>query len=105
MIWSFVAVCITYVFGTLITASGDLRTLNLLAAGGMVLNIGLNLVLIPRWQRAGRGLGRPDHPMGHGLGADGRRGEAVFLATCGDTSAGLGGFHFRPASAGLVVAN
>jgi O-antigen/teichoic acid export membrane protein len=53
MIWSFVAVCITYVFGTLITASGDLRTLNLLAAGGMVLNIGLNLVLIPRWQVLG----------------------------------------------------
>ncbi len=53
LIWSFVAVCITYVFGTLLTASGDLRTLNRMAAGAMVLNIGLNLVLIPRYQALG----------------------------------------------------
>ncbi len=53
LIWCFVAVCITYIFGTLLTASGDLRTLNWLAAGGMVLNIGLNLVLIPRMQVLG----------------------------------------------------
>ncbi len=53
MIWSFVAVCITYIFGTLLTASGDLRTLNWMAACGMVLNIGLNLVLIPRYQALG----------------------------------------------------
>lgn len=49
----FVAVCTTYVFGTLLTASGDLRTLNILAAGGMVLNILLNLFLIPRYQALG----------------------------------------------------
>jgi len=49
----FVAVCTTYVFGTLLTASGDLRLLNWMAAGGMVLNIGLNLVLIPRYQVLG----------------------------------------------------
>jgi len=53
LIWSFVAVCITYVFGTLLTASGDLRTLNRMAAVGMVLNIALNLVLIPRYQALG----------------------------------------------------
>ena len=53
MIWSFVAVCITYVYGTLLTASGDLRTLNWMAAGGMVLNIVLNLILIPRYQAFG----------------------------------------------------
>ncbi len=53
LIWSFVAVCITYVFGTLLTASGDLRALNFMAAGGMVLNIALNLVLIPRYQALG----------------------------------------------------
>ncbi|MBK8341324.1 MAG: polysaccharide biosynthesis C-terminal domain-containing protein [Flavobacteriales bacterium] len=49
----FVAVCTTYVFGTLLTASGDLRTLNILAACGMVLNILLNLVLIPKYQALG----------------------------------------------------
>lgn len=53
MIWSFVAVCITYVFGTLLTASGELGLLNRMAAAGMVLNIGLNLWLIPRYQVLG----------------------------------------------------
>ncbi|MEZ4806579.1 MAG: polysaccharide biosynthesis C-terminal domain-containing protein [Flavobacteriales bacterium] len=53
LIWSFVAVSTTYIFGTLLTAKGDLRTLNLLAAGGAVVNIGLNLVLIPMWKAEG----------------------------------------------------
>ncbi|MCB0795169.1 MAG: oligosaccharide flippase family protein [Flavobacteriales bacterium] len=43
----FVAVCTTYVYGTLLTAAGDLRRLNLIAGAGMVLNIGLNLWWIP----------------------------------------------------------
>ncbi|HMN05877.1 MAG TPA: oligosaccharide flippase family protein [Flavobacteriales bacterium] len=54
--WCFTGVCISYIFGTLLTASGDLRTLNFLAAGGMVLNIGLNLWLIPRGQAYGAAL-------------------------------------------------
>lgn len=54
--WCFVGVCITYIFGTLLTASGDLRTLNYLAAGGMVVNIGLNLWLIPHSQAYGAAL-------------------------------------------------
>lgn len=53
LIWGFVWVCISYIFGTLLTASGDLKTLNGLAAGAMVLNIALNLVLIPRHQALG----------------------------------------------------
>lgn len=53
LIWCFVGVCITYIFGTLLTASGDLRTLNKLAAGGMVLNIGLNFILIPQGHALG----------------------------------------------------
>jgi O-antigen/teichoic acid export membrane protein len=53
MIWSFVAVCTTYVFGTLLTASGDLGALNRMAAAGMVLNIGLNWFLIPRFAALG----------------------------------------------------
>jgi O-antigen/teichoic acid export membrane protein len=53
LMWCFTAVCITYVFGTLLTARGDLRRLNLMAAGGALLNVGLNLVLIPRWQAEG----------------------------------------------------
>lgn len=43
----FIGYSTTYVFGTLLTANGSLKHLNLVAAGGMLLNIGLNLVLIP----------------------------------------------------------
>ncbi|MBP9080971.1 MAG: polysaccharide biosynthesis C-terminal domain-containing protein [Flavobacteriales bacterium] len=53
LIWCFVWVCISYIFGTLLTASGELKTLNKLAAGAMALNIGLNLVLIPRYHALG----------------------------------------------------
>jgi len=53
LIWCFVAVCTTYVFGTLLTAGGRLRWLNWMAAGGALLNIGLNLLLIPRFQAEG----------------------------------------------------
>jgi O-antigen/teichoic acid export membrane protein len=53
LIWCFAAVCTTYIFGTLLTASGDLKALNWMAACGMVLNIGLNLLLIPRYQALG----------------------------------------------------
>jgi O-antigen/teichoic acid export membrane protein len=53
LVGCFVAVCTTYVFGTLLTAGGKLRQLNWMAAGGALLNIGLNLVLIPRAQAEG----------------------------------------------------
>jgi len=53
LIWCFVAVCTTYIFGTLLTAGGDLALLNRLAAAGAVVNIGLNLWLIPRHQAVG----------------------------------------------------
>jgi O-antigen/teichoic acid export membrane protein len=43
----FTAVGTTYIFGTLLTARGDLRLLNWMAFGGMVLNVLLNLYLIP----------------------------------------------------------
>lgn len=44
----FIAISTTYVFGTLLTANGNLRQLNFVAAGGMLLNITLNIILIPR---------------------------------------------------------
>jgi O-antigen/teichoic acid export membrane protein len=53
LMWCFVAVCTTYIFGTLLTAGGDLRVLNMMAGTGAVVNIGLNLVLIPLWQAEG----------------------------------------------------
>jgi len=53
LMWCFVAVCITYIFGTLLTAGGDLRLLNVMAGIGALVHIGLNLVLIPLWQAEG----------------------------------------------------
>lgn len=53
LMWGFLAICTTYVFSTLLTANGNLRQLNLIAAGGMILNIGLNLVLVPRYLAVG----------------------------------------------------
>jgi O-antigen/teichoic acid export membrane protein len=49
----FIAISMTYVFGTLLTANGSLRTLNIVAAAGMIMNIGLNLFLIPRFLASG----------------------------------------------------
>ncbi|KAF5061430.1 Polysaccharide biosynthesis protein [anaerobic digester metagenome] len=49
----FIAISTTYVFGTLLTANGNLKQLNLIAAGGMLLNISLNVLLIPRFGALG----------------------------------------------------
>jgi O-antigen/teichoic acid export membrane protein len=43
----FLAISTTYIFGTLLTANGNLRQLNIMAAGGMVFNIVVNFLLIP----------------------------------------------------------
>ncbi len=51
-----VAFSISYIFSTLLTANGNLRTLNIIAASAMALNITMNLILIPRYQAAGSAL-------------------------------------------------
>jgi O-antigen/teichoic acid export membrane protein len=53
---SYTAVATTYLYGTLLTANGNLRQLNLMAAGAMALNVSLNLILIPAFQAAGAGI-------------------------------------------------
>ncbi len=53
LIWSFAGVCTTYIFGTLLTAGGDLRALNWTAASGAILCVCLNAFLIPRMQAEG----------------------------------------------------
>lgn len=47
LLFCFIAISTTYIFGTLLTANGNLKTLNWLAFGGVILNILLNLYLIP----------------------------------------------------------
>lgn len=50
---SFFCLSTTYVFGTLLTANGSLKQLNLVAATGVVINILLNLIVIPRFHSVG----------------------------------------------------
>lgn len=45
----FVAIASNYIFGTLLTANGSLKALNIIAFSGMVLNIVLNYILIPEY--------------------------------------------------------
>lgn len=52
----FVAVSTTYIFGTLLTANGNLKRLNWLAFGGVLLNLLLNYALIPKLGAYGASL-------------------------------------------------
>jgi len=47
LIIGFVPISVTYIFGTLLTANGSLKALNIMALTGMVLNFSLNYLLIP----------------------------------------------------------
>jgi O-antigen/teichoic acid export membrane protein len=53
LMFGFIPISITYIFGTLLTANGSIRELNIMAAVGMILNIALNLILIPKLQAQG----------------------------------------------------
>jgi O-antigen/teichoic acid export membrane protein len=44
----FLPISTTYVFGTLLTANGNLKQMNIVAASAMLLNIIMNLILVPR---------------------------------------------------------
>lgn len=52
----FVFISITYVFGTLLTANGNLKFLNSLASIALLVNVGLNFVLIPRYAALGSAI-------------------------------------------------
>jgi O-antigen/teichoic acid export membrane protein len=52
----FLFVSISYLYGTLLTANHNLRQLNIFAAITVVINLGLNLVLIPRHQALGAAI-------------------------------------------------
>ncbi|MBE0648718.1 MAG: oligosaccharide flippase family protein [Bacteroidales bacterium] len=45
----FVAISTTYIFGTLLTANGNLKELNIIASISLIINLVVNLVLIPRF--------------------------------------------------------
>lgn len=48
-----IPISVTYIFGTLLTAGGFLRHLNIFAACSLAVNIGVNLLLIPRFAAVG----------------------------------------------------
>jgi len=53
LMFCFIPISTTYIFGTLLTANGSIRQLNIMAAVGMILNITLNLFFIPKFQALG----------------------------------------------------
>ncbi|MBL7898326.1 MAG: oligosaccharide flippase family protein, partial [Crocinitomicaceae bacterium] len=49
LILSFIPVSVTYIFGTLLTANKNLKQLNWMAFGGLILNVLLNYLMIPHY--------------------------------------------------------
>ena len=56
LMFCFTAVSTTYIFGTLLTANGNLKQLNLMALCGIAVNLVLNLILIPRYHALGSAI-------------------------------------------------
>lgn len=50
---SFVSISVTYIFGTLLTANGSLKQLNIVAAIGVIINLSLNFIFIPIFKAQG----------------------------------------------------
>lgn len=53
LMFGFIPIATTYIFGTLLTANGSLKHLNIVAGIGMITNITLNIILIPKFQAQG----------------------------------------------------
>ncbi len=49
LVIGFGGICLSYIYGTLLTASGNLKLLNQIAFVGFILNIFLNMLLIPKY--------------------------------------------------------
>ncbi len=56
LILGFIAVSTSYIFGTLLTANGNLTQLNYIALTGLFINLILNFLLIPRLLAAGSAI-------------------------------------------------
>lgn len=53
LMFGFVAISTVYVFGTLLTANGSLKALNIVAASGMIISIAINLIFVPQLMATG----------------------------------------------------
>ena len=56
LIFGFISIAMTNIFGTVLTANGSLKRLNQIAIGGVVLNLSLNLFFIPYLQAYGAAI-------------------------------------------------
>jgi O-antigen/teichoic acid export membrane protein len=56
LILSFIPMSVTYIYGTLLTSNGSLKQLNIMAVGGLILNVVLNLILIPKYKAEGASI-------------------------------------------------
>lgn len=56
LILSFIPVSLTYIFGTLLTANGSLKYLNIMAILGLSLNFIANFILIPKYGASGAAI-------------------------------------------------
>lgn len=52
----FTGVCLTCIFGTLLTASGNLKRQNYVALGAIGINVALNFILIPKFHALGSAI-------------------------------------------------
>jgi len=53
LMFSFIFLCITTIYGTLLTANKSMKQLNILAISTLTINVGLNFLLIPRYSALG----------------------------------------------------
>ncbi len=53
IIFGLIPISMNYLFGTLLTANGSMKQLNIIASIGIVINVTVNLLLIPRMQACG----------------------------------------------------
>ncbi|MEY3243483.1 MAG: hypothetical protein RIR11_4922 [Bacteroidota bacterium] len=53
LIWSFVAICVTYIFSTLLTAGAKMRSMNQIFLAGLCLDLILDFTLIPTQKAIG----------------------------------------------------
>ncbi len=53
LMFGFIAISTTYIFGTLLTANGSLKKLNIVAGTGVVISLTINLLLVSQLQAVG----------------------------------------------------
>jgi O-antigen/teichoic acid export membrane protein len=56
LMFTFIPISSIYIFGTLLTANGDLKKLNIIAFVGIVLNLSLNFIFIPKYAAKGAAI-------------------------------------------------